>query len=259
MTACNGLPTARDAAARYLGQGWAPIPLPPRSKDPGRKDWQDLRPTAADLDALFPAGVERNVGLLLGEPSGGLVDVDLDCPEAVAAAPFLLPRTGRVSGRAGNPKSHYWYLVSDPPAKASEKYTDCDRSCLVELRSTGGQTVVFPSSHEGTGERVVWHSADDPAQVELSALRSAVRAVAAAAILARHWPAKGARHDARLDLAGGLLRGGASEDFAVDFITAVCIAANNQGVDDCARWCATPPRSSKPGRRWAAGRRWRGC
>ena len=232
----NGLPTdARGAAACYLKLGWAPIPLPPRSKKPRIDAWQDLRPTAADLDALFPFGVDRNVGVLLGEPSGGLVDVDLDTPEAVAAAPFLLPPTGRISGRSGKPKSHYWYIVDDPPKKAAEKFYDTDRTDLVELRSTGGQTVLPPSLHKDTGERIVWHSSDEPANVELSTLQSAVRAVAAAAILARHWPAKGSRHDARLDLAGGLLRGGASEDFAVNFITATCVAANNQGVDDCTK------------------------
>ena len=163
------------------------------------------------------------------------MDVDLDTAEAVAAAPFLLPPTGRISGRAGKPRSHFWYLVNDPPQRATEKFLDTDRTCLVELRSSGGQTVLPPSLHQDTGEPIVWHSAEDPARVELSTLRSAVRAVAAAAILARHWPARGSRHDARLDLAGGLLRGGASEDFAVDFLTAVCVAANNQGVDDCTK------------------------
>src|SRR5665213_4045388 len=93
--------TAREAAAYYLRRGFIPVPIPPRSKKCLVDDWPNLRPTEADLDRLFRPGVESNVGLLLGEPSGGLVDVDLDAAETVAAAPYLLPTTGRVSGRAG--------------------------------------------------------------------------------------------------------------------------------------------------------------
>src|SRR5689334_13276954 len=59
-----------------------PIPLPIRSKNPNRAEWQNLRPSAADLDALFPAGQESNIGLLLGQPSNNLVDADLDILEA---------------------------------------------------------------------------------------------------------------------------------------------------------------------------------
>jgi hypothetical protein len=42
-----------------------------------------MRPTREDLPDLFPEDQRLNVGLLLGEPSGGLVDVDLDSIEAV--------------------------------------------------------------------------------------------------------------------------------------------------------------------------------
>ena len=51
-----------------------------------------------------------NIGVLLGEPSGWLIDVDLDCDEAVALAPKFLPPTGATSGRPGKPASHWWYV-----------------------------------------------------------------------------------------------------------------------------------------------------
>lgn len=91
----------------------------------------------------------RGVGHLNGAPSAGRVDVDLDCPEARRAAPHLLPPTGLVSGRRSAPDSHWWFVVTDdPPAKAEIGYddpTDRDAGHLLELRGTGGQSVLPPS------------------------------------------------------------------------------------------------------------------
>ena len=69
-------------ARAFLARGWAPIPVPYRSKRPILKGWQNLRPADADLAQHFNGGLQ-NIGVLLGEPSGGLVDVDLDSPEAL--------------------------------------------------------------------------------------------------------------------------------------------------------------------------------
>src|SRR5262245_47894668 len=118
---------ARDAASYHLGQGHRPIPFYHRAKVPIGEGWQNQRPTAEDLDRLFPDAEARNIGLLLGEPSQGLVDVDLDSEEAIRAAPYLLPSTQMVSGRTSRPHSHFWYRVNDPPAKAEDKYGDIDR------------------------------------------------------------------------------------------------------------------------------------
>ena len=72
------------------------------------KGWTDLRLSESDLPAHFNG--TGNIGVLLGEPSGWLVDVDLDCEEAVALAPRFLPPTGAMSGRPGKPASHWWYV-----------------------------------------------------------------------------------------------------------------------------------------------------
>jgi hypothetical protein len=58
---------------------------------------------------------EDNTGIVLGEASGGLVDVDLDQPEAVIAARNVLP-PGVVFGRRSSPGSHHLYAVMDPGA-----------------------------------------------------------------------------------------------------------------------------------------------
>jgi hypothetical protein len=51
-----------------------------------------------------------NIGILLGEASGGLVDVDLDTEEAVKLALAFLPDTARF-GRPHNVGSHWLYIA----------------------------------------------------------------------------------------------------------------------------------------------------
>jgi hypothetical protein len=88
-----------------------------------------------------------------------------------------------------------------------------DHTTLVELRglscdgSVGLQTVVPPSIHE-SGEPIRFEQGFEgiPANVDADVLLSAVRRVAALAVLARHWPTKGSRHHAFLALAGVLAR-----------------------------------------------------
>jgi DNA polymerase-1 len=235
LTTNNGaLPNdIRSAATYYLKHGHIPVPVPRVGdcKGPNLLGWQKLRPEPADLDVLFPSGEPLNIGLLLGAPSGGLIDVDLDWIEAVVIGPFFLPETGRVSGRESKPKSHYWYRSDRPPNKASDAFDDpvpskSKKKRIIELRSTGAQTVVPPSIHE-SGERVVWHSFGDPAEVDIDDLRQAVRKIAAAALLARHWPKQGSRQDTALALAGGLARAGWSGADIETFVRAVVTAAKD--------------------------------
>lgn len=83
-------------------------------------------------------------------------------------------------------------------------------------------------------EPVVWHRDGEPAKVDMSELRRAVHRVAAAALLARHWPT-GRRHAAALAVAGGLLRAGWPVGDIEVFLTAVCAAANDSEVNDRVR------------------------
>jgi DNA polymerase-1 len=237
-TTANGAPRTVPEAARWcLGRGYAPIPLPPRSKQPTLADWPNLRVPEADVDRLFAP--DGNIGVLLGVPSRGLVDVDLDCPEAIRAAPVLLPPTGMLSGRRSAPRAHWWYRADDPPARAAEVFDDPtpgggdERRRLAELRSSGGQTMIPPSTHP-SGERCVWHGHGEPARVSIDVLQAAVRGVSAAALLGRHWPS-GSRHDASLALAGALLRAGWPDEMVERFVRAVCAAARDEEVEDRVR------------------------
>jgi len=219
-------PDAREAAREYIARGWAVIDVPLRAKAPTRRDWQHAQLTADDVD---PGG---NIGLVLGEPSAGLVDVDVDCTEALAAAPYLLPETGMCHGRPSKPSSHHWYVLTDPKAR-TVRYRDPDGSTLVELRGSGGQTIVPPSVHP-SGELLVWEADSDPARLEARTLRRGVAMVAAAAMVARRWPA-GSRHDGALALAGLLCRGRMAQHDAERLIEAVSRAAGDDEWRDRVR------------------------
>jgi DNA polymerase I-like protein with 3'-5' exonuclease and polymerase domains len=219
---------ARSAAAAYLRLGLSPIPLPHRSKDPGRDGWQDLRLTPETLDEHFPAGQPRNVGVLNGAPSGNTADVDLDCGQAVAAASTVLPPTGFVFGRHSAPCSHRVYVTDPPFDRGQEAYKDLDGTMLVELRGSGGQTVYPPSAHAETGETIRWVRFERPARLALSELRQAVRELAAVCLMARHWPEKGSRQDAFLALSGGLIRAGWQPGRVERFLDAVAAATGDE-------------------------------
>ncbi|HLX84846.1 MAG TPA: bifunctional DNA primase/polymerase [Terriglobales bacterium] len=215
------------AAYDYLAAGWSPIPVLPRSKNPGRDGWQTLRVVAADVPDLFSP--DSNIGLLLGARGEGLVDADLDCREAVALAPYFLPVTGFKSGRPTNPQSHYWFRGSPLP---EHKKFEFDGECLVELRSVG-QTVAPPSLHDKTGEQLVWHEATGELPTIAGGILSrAVAELAAATLLVRQYPKTGVRHDFALALAGFLLRRGWPLEKVRQFVQAVATAAKDEELED---------------------------
>ncbi|MEL6894720.1 MAG: bifunctional DNA primase/polymerase [Planctomycetota bacterium] len=72
--------SVREQVAAYRQRGWWCVPLRVGSKSPARRDWTKLRLEPE----VFPD--PGNIGIILGEPSGWLVDVDLDCEEAIELA-----------------------------------------------------------------------------------------------------------------------------------------------------------------------------
>ena len=220
--------TPLESARWAHDNGYSPIQVPLGEKGPHTNGWQNTRIEAAELAAYF--GGECNIGLLCGEPSQGLVDLDLDCAEALAVAQTLLPQTGLRHGRAGAPNSHWWYRVQ-PASVATKKYLDVDGSVLLEIRSTGAQTLIPPSKHPD-GDSYTWDEKGSPALVSKDILERAVGKAAAAALLIRHYPANGCRHDFSLALAGAILRRGMSLGHAKELIRLV---AQTAGDEEAAR------------------------
>ena len=196
--------TVLEYAAAYSSMGLGTVPNQPGSKRPAVKGWTELRLRQEDIPEYFEDG--ENVGLLLGELSGWLVDVDLDCAEAGAIADRFLADT-LASGRKSAPRSHHLF-VSQGAKSRSWRTPGEDGTTILELRSTGRQTLVEPSAHP-TGERYEYDrdGALEPVEISAEPLELACLRIATAAAIARCLPTDG-RHDFALALAGYLRRPG---------------------------------------------------
>jgi hypothetical protein len=172
--------SARDSIAdarALLDRGFAVIPVPFKQKRPHLPAWQTLRIARDALPRYFNV-TPSNVGVLLGEPSHWLVDVDLDHPRAVALADKFLPATGMTWGRASKPRSHRIYRLTRPADTVRRNSHD---GMLVELRSTGCQTIA-PGSTNPSGEPVEWVDDGEPVSIAPDELIEAIEALARAVL-----------------------------------------------------------------------------
>ena len=240
--------TALDLALAYVARGWSPVPIPYRKKRPTLDRWQELRIGEADAHRYFNCSAQ-NVGIILGQASGGLVDIDLDCPQALRAAREVLPPTEAVFGRESKPGSHRLYYCGALDPETGEAHAErcettqfkdpTDNAMLVELRGDAqgdGSQTVFPESTHPSGEPIEWEADGEPALVRAAVLQRAVAELAAVALLAKHWPAgphrdrdgnavAGGRHDANLKVAGWLTRGGCPEERVVQLLERIAVGA----------------------------------
>jgi putative DNA primase/helicase len=237
--------SALEIARSYVSRGWSPVPIPFRGKGPRDKDWQ-LRQIDSTTVAQFFNGLPQNVGIELGPKSNGLTDVDLDCAEAAAIAPYLLPPTTAIFGRASSRASHWLYVTDlagkidkaaiafdDPDAKRFDR-----KARLLELRVGGGgkgAQTVFPGSVHEEGEPITWEENGDPANVDGDDLQRRVRLIAAACLIARNWPAEGGRHQAALTIGGFFARAGLNETDIATIVQAIARAAGDEEWKDRVR------------------------
>lgn len=221
-----------SAAQGYLARGLTPIRLGPKSKKPlGKHD--DNTITADNAGRLLNHG-GYNLGLRLGPDHGGLVDFDLDWPQARRLGGLLLSQFARF-GREDARGSHY-LLRGDGPV-ASKKYDmpelkgvdglpDEHATCVLEVRATG-YTMAPPSVHP-TGAPVEWER--DAALLEEggSGIHRRAGLLAFLSVVARFYPAQGSRDDFCMALAGALLAAGLSSGEADRCIVAVAEAAGDE-------------------------------
>lgn len=164
------------------------VPLRPRSKRPKNHDWTKLRLSGKKLNGAFKLG--DNIGALWGEPSKGATDVDLDLEEACLVAPHILPETF-IYGRRDKPNSHYVYRC---PGAETRKWQIRDVGTVVEIRSTGAQSVLPPSIHPD-GDRYHIESDVEFHDISKRELEGYADEIAIAAIFTRFYPDSGSRHD----------------------------------------------------------------
>jgi hypothetical protein len=215
------------AALEALRRGYTAVPIRDGAKSPFGMRWQHTRWTDPEqVTASFNGWAKEGasgIGLLLGEPSSGLIDVDLDHATALRLREHFLPPSAMMTGHAGRPRSHHWYRVitEDPNSlpstrvyKLPPKEGKRQGATIVELRSTGAQTVIPPTIHPSNEpyrwEGEPWGGDDGPEIVQGRMLEVQVALLAMGAVLLDGWPDSGlgARHEAYLALAGGLLRFG---------------------------------------------------
>ncbi len=165
-----------DIAAGYISRGWSVVPIPPKSKAPRLDSWQELRISESELPRYF--NDKDNVGISLGDASRWLIDVDLDHQLARELADNYLPATGAEFGRDSSRRSHRLYVVTGPVETRQYRLPkEHGKKMIVELRSTGVQTV-FPGSVHETGEHITWDIEGEPTKVAPGLLAAAVNTLA---------------------------------------------------------------------------------
>ena len=210
-----------SSASMYIRDGYNVVPIVPKQKRPRKKNWPELRIKKSEIPEHF--NESDNIGIVLGH---GLVDIDLDCKEAISIASRYLPKTERVHGRKSKPASHFWFRTK--PTMKSEKFSDPeDGKSLVEIRSsTGQQTVVPPSIHK-SGERIRWKKEGDPSLVARGKLRTAAKRIAAVALIAKRWKEQ-SRNNIVLPLSGALLHAGWKREKVIKLVEAIAFAAKDE-------------------------------
>lgn len=187
---------------KLMNGGFAPIPIPYKQKSPIIRDWTKCKVTVKNFDKYFPYSKNINVGVLNGKPSGNTIDIDIDNLTALEFADIYLPKTDMIFGRKSNPGSHRIYRCDDLPK--TQKFQSSE-GCIIEVRSTGTQTVFPPSIHP-SGEIIAFDTDGDPADVDKNILIQACRVITVATILVENYPEDGVRNDFAMILSNLALR-----------------------------------------------------
>lgn len=227
MTARLTPERAITAVREYRKKGWRVFPLPVGEKKPDReKGWlkQVEGVTDDNVEELWGRG--ENVGVVLDPP---IVDVDLDCDEAVRVADRFLPPTPCRFTRKSVPGIAHWVYEcpgEDNPSKAftdpvqaarRRSGRDVGKGTLLEVRHKNGYTMFPPSVHP-SGEQLTWARGGGwPEAVLFHDLYRRCHVIAACALMIRYWPGPGSRNEATLALCGGLVgaerqTGGSGDD-----------------------------------------------
>jgi hypothetical protein len=192
---CDAAPvkTPHEHILDYIERGWRVNPIPFKEKGPKIKKWQSLEIDAANVKKHFPPDQPMNIGVQLGTRSNNLLDVDLDCIEALIIASYFFPRTDAMFGRPSKRNSHrlYYCDIAETSDAAGEQFKDPrskeeiaallnagGSAMLIELRIGGGKAgaqTVFPGSIHKTGEVLAWEDGfnGEPTAVTGEVLRKA--------------------------------------------------------------------------------------
>ena len=204
----------------YRSQGWCLVAL--KGKSPALAGWERRDLDDAETWERLKSGT-GGVGVVLGTRSGGLIDIDLDCPAAVELAEGFLPKTGAMFGHMGSKASHYLYYVDGQCEHRS--FRGPDKDMLVEHRGEKHQTRIPPS------DDIVWMGDRTSARVNAAELMQTTRWLALASALVPIWR-KGHRHELALALSGFLKRCGAELRQVEHLFRQVCRVTQDEELGD---------------------------
>jgi len=174
----------------YLGRNWQIVPVPAGVKRPIVKGWHNREFGHGDF------AKNDNVAIRVGRQSGGLVDADLDCAEAIELAPLYLPKTNARFGRASKPLSHWLYVAA---GATFETFIDpIANDTMLELRADGrdgGAHITLVPPAVANGERREWSSETiEPTSVDHRKLRICMARLAIGCLTMRYVSEYAARH-----------------------------------------------------------------
>ena len=164
----SSLPPCGRAALEYVRRGWAVIPIHAGDKRPAMKhglnDWTDDPESVIKCWKMHP---EFNVGIVCGQPSHGLMVIDLDVDESKGkdgkatlseweVVHGKLPET--VKSITGSGGIHLLYVV-DTDIRPSTNAT-----MGVDIRCSGSYIVAPPSIHPN-GQTYDWSISPDDMDV----------------------------------------------------------------------------------------------
>lgn len=226
----------RQLIDNYLAMGWKLIPV--RAGGKGVK--MEKGGSYTDIVASSADELPGNIGLILGEISGHVVDVDIDDERALPYAHRFLPETPAVFGRKGKPQSHWLYICEQ--ARTCKYYATSEKGKKpIEIRATQKEQTVIPPSIHPSKERVEWHTFGPPAPITFADLQRCVATLTIVPIIEAAW-AEGARNDIASAISGFLLNNDVDSALVEELITVVC---ENAGDDDIADRLALAQRAEQ--------------
>ncbi|GJD63456.1 phage/plasmid primase, P4 family [Methylobacterium frigidaeris] len=210
-----------------IDQGYSFTPLVKGSKRPVLPNWNERNLTFHDLQFYGPFPQNHNVGLLLGNVSNKLIDIDLDHVNTINLAKHFFPDPNVLFGRDGKPCSHYLYRIESQGRTIRFKHPETGAS-LIDLLGDGTQ-VVFPGSVHVSGEQVRFERGQDssPTLVSYDALVRACRLTSVAALLIERWD-EGQRHALSLAFAGFCAANKVEREVCERIVEAVCHEAGDE-------------------------------
>lgn len=143
-----------EEALAYARRGWSIVPVAPRGKDTlvSWKDFQECRPSEAEIRGWWQRWPDANIGVVTG-PISGLAVADVDPKRGGnASAQWAISQTGLIADTGGG-GHHLFYAYPE----GEDVRNKVSKTTGIDVRAKGGIIVLPPSVHE-SGRRYAWRT-----------------------------------------------------------------------------------------------------